>query len=276
MNFNEYSYGVTKQFEILDEVDEKVLELKINGYTTVNSEMTQEKINQLKQLLDECYERQAVEVGGHQALLNWGDANILRAAMSYESAFLDVAINQNLLRLVTRFMGKEFVLIMQNGLINRPGHGNEQGKFHRDLNYQHWTSSSPIAMNALLCLDDFTLENGATWVTPGSHHLPELPSKAFLDNYSVQVTAKAGTFLVLDGMLFHKAGTNKTSTERRALNHVIGLPFMSQVVDLPLAMKLNGIDIPKDPKLQRYLGAQWRTFTSAKDWRLSKFKQVLN
>ena len=37
-----------------------------------------------------------------------------------------------------------------------------QSAFHRDLPYQHFTSSRPIAINALFCADEFTNENGAT------------------------------------------------------------------------------------------------------------------
>jgi hypothetical protein len=271
MQLSEYSYGVTSQFEVNDDIDEKVLELKINGFTTLNSGISEAEIQQLKENLDRYYSIQADEVGGNDQLVKWGDANILRGALSYDASFLNAATNKNLLGLVTRYLGKEYVLTMQNGLINKPGHGNEQGKFHRDLNYQHWTSSSPIALNALLCLDDFTAENGATWVVPGTHNFSEFPSKNFLDKYSCQVTAAAGTYLVLDGMLFHKAGSNRTSRERRALNHVIGLPFMSQVIDLPAAMASNKIDLPADLQLQRFLGAQWGSVRSASEWREKKF-----
>lgn len=38
MNFKEFSYGVTEHFEAGDEIDEKVLELKINGYTTIQGD----------------------------------------------------------------------------------------------------------------------------------------------------------------------------------------------------------------------------------------------
>ena len=271
MELSQYSYGVRRQFPVSDEIDEKVLELEINGFTTIESKMSEPEIKELKVNLDKFYEIQANAVGGHDQLVKWGDANILRGALTDDQSFLSAATDTNLLNLATRYLGSEFVLTMQNGLINKPGHGNEQGKFHRDLNYQHWTSSSPLALNALLCLDDFTLENGATWVTPGTHNFAEFPSKNFLDKYSLQITAKAGTFLVLDGMLFHKAGSNKSSHERRALNHVIGLPFMGQVIDLPAAMSKNNVALPSDPRLQRYLGAQWGSVGSATEWREKKF-----
>jgi Phytanoyl-CoA dioxygenase (PhyH) len=271
MELAKYSYGVTQQYQVADEFDEKVLELKINGYTTLDSGLTSFQIQELKEKLDFNYEKQAEEVGGIDILASWGDANILRAALTYDVAFLDVSINSRLLELSSRYLGNEYVLMMQNGLINKPGHGNEQGKYHRDLNYQHWTSSSPIAMNALLCLDDFTAENGATWVVPATHHLSEFPSETFVVNHSRQVLATAGTFLVLDGMLFHKAGTNQTSMERRAINHVIGLPFMAQTIDLPKAMKNGQIPMPDDKKIQRYLGTQWGPVDSALAWRLKKF-----
>ena len=271
MNMMDYSYGVSEQYTVRDELDEKVLELKINGFTTIGSNLSTGQILELKKQLDISYEEQANEVGGHEKLASIKDASILRAALSYDSVFLEVATDRNLLLLTERYLGPEFVLVLQNGLINLPGHGNDQGKYHRDLSYQHWISSKPIAMNALLCLDEFTFDNGATWVVPGTHRFAEFPTYNFLEKFSQQITAPAGTFLILDAMLFHKAGTNSTMKERRAINHVIGLPFMGQVIDLPTAMADRDISSPTDAKLQRYLGNQWNALPSAKVWREKKF-----
>lgn len=39
----------------------------------------------------------------------------------------------------------------------------------RPVLYQHYVSSSPLAVKALFCVDDFTHENGSTFVLPASH-----------------------------------------------------------------------------------------------------------
>ncbi|WP_457831307.1 phytanoyl-CoA dioxygenase family protein, partial [Staphylococcus aureus] len=76
----------------------------------------------------------------------------------------------------------------------------------RDLPYQHYVSSTPLAVNALFCVDDFTLDNGSTFVIPATHKEINYPSESFVERNAVQVTAKAGQYILLDCMLFHSGG----------------------------------------------------------------------
>jgi ectoine hydroxylase-related dioxygenase (phytanoyl-CoA dioxygenase family) len=50
------------------------------------------------------------------------------------------------------------------------------------------------------------------------------------------VKAKAGQFILLDCMLFHCAGFNRSAKERRAINHVYNIPFFKQQINLPKNM----------------------------------------
>jgi len=45
----------------------------------------------------------------------------------------------------------KFILNQQNG-INPPGETCNQSAWHRDLPYQHYVSSTPLTINALLCM----------------------------------------------------------------------------------------------------------------------------
>jgi hypothetical protein len=47
------------------------------------------------------------------------------------------------------------VLHLQNGIINMPNEEHHQSSWHRDLPYQNWTSSEPLACNVFYCLDNF-------------------------------------------------------------------------------------------------------------------------
>jgi len=86
------------------------------------------------------------------------------------------------------------VLNQQNGVINPPhSERYNQGAWHRDLPYQHFVSSRPLAINALFCLDQFTIENGATKVLPASHRQEAFPSDDFVQSQATPVTAPAGS-----------------------------------------------------------------------------------
>jgi ectoine hydroxylase-related dioxygenase (phytanoyl-CoA dioxygenase family) len=100
-----------------------------------------------------------------------------------------------------------------------PGYG-QQG-LHAD-----WTARSkgePFRIvTAIWLLDDFTGENGATRVVPGTHHLLTPPPKSFADPASRHpdqriIVAKAGSVLVFNGHLWHSGTANKSNRSRRVL-----------------------------------------------------------
>ena len=261
------TYGVLDRIAARDEIDEIAAELRVNGYAVLPSGLSPETIDQLKMCLDRVYEEQVREIGGQDQLRKINDADIARCVLAYEPEFLKLAACAPLMELARRILGQEFVLMMQNGIINHPERENYQAKWHRDLNYQHWTSTQPLAINALFCLDKFTNENGATHVLPGTHHVREFPTDRFVRTFEKQIEAPAGSFLILDAMLYHRAGINTSRSVRRAVNHVIGLPFMAQQIDIPEIMKRRGMVRPQDPAMQKYLGFRWAPAADVTEWR---------
>ncbi|KAE8759329.1 phytanoyl-CoA dioxygenase [Paraburkholderia madseniana] len=261
------THGVTQRLASEDAIDEAVAEMRINGYTILDSGLPADVIERLKSGIDRIYQAQISEFGDEQALASISDTDIARCTLAYDPDFLTLATAPNLMKLATRLLGSEFVLMQQNGIINRPDRQNYQVKWHRDLSYQHWTSSKTIAFNALLCVDEFTNENGASFVLPATHHIEEFPTDQFASRHEKQIAARAGSFIVLDAMLYHRGGINVSTDVRRAVNHLIGLPFLAQQVNLQTALESTGMPAPTDPNVLKYLGFRWSPATHAKDWR---------
>ena len=127
-----------------------------------------------------------------------------------------------------------FVLHLQNGIINMPNLEHHQGSWHRDLPYQNWTSSEPLACNLYYCLDDFNAQTGATFLLPFSHQFNAAPSQQYMEKHAIQVNANAGAVILFNSMLFHKAGFNSTTSQiRRGINHVYVKPIITQQIDMP-------------------------------------------
>lgn len=88
----------------------------------------------------------------------------------------------------------------------------------------------PGVASAIIMLDEFTPENGATWVLPGSHledpsfSTPEL-HQSRLDR-AVQATGPSGTALVFGGLLQHAVGVNRSPQPRRSLVIHYCLPWI--------------------------------------------------
>ena len=171
--------------------------------------------------------------------------------------FLDLARNETILAIARRLLGDYVVLGQQNGIVNPPNAVRyNQSAFHRDLPYQHFVSSRPLAINALFCIDPFTVENGATHVIPASHKSEAFPSDAMVEASEISVSAKSGSFIVLDCMVFHCGGVNTTDRQRRAVNHVYSVPILRQQIELSSEL---GDKYTDDPDTRRFLGYDVRT-----------------
>ena len=72
-------------------------------------------------------------------------------------------------------------------------------------------------------LDEFTTENGALRVVPGSHRWAKRPQEILQDPEArhageILVTAPAGTVVVMNAHLWHGGTENRTAVPRRALH----------------------------------------------------------
>jgi ectoine hydroxylase-related dioxygenase (phytanoyl-CoA dioxygenase family) len=77
--------------------------------------------------------------------------------------------------------------------------------------------------NSIWLLDDFTADNGATRVVPGSHRFGNVPRLALTDPAAphadeVLVTGSAGTVMVFNSHLWHGGTQNRSDRPRRALH----------------------------------------------------------
>jgi len=77
--------------------------------------------------------------------------------------------------------------------------------------------------NSVWMLDDFTTENGAIRMVPGSHQWGQLPQDALADPVAshpdeVLLTGAAGTVVVMNGHMWHGATANRSRGQRRAMH----------------------------------------------------------
>jgi ectoine hydroxylase-related dioxygenase (phytanoyl-CoA dioxygenase family) len=81
----------------------------------------------------------------------------------------------------------------------------------------------PLVCNTMWALTDFTDENGATRIIPGSHKRDRSPS--YGKHYdSIPAVMKKGSVMVYDGSMWHGGGANRTNQRRVgiAMNYCAG------------------------------------------------------
>jgi ectoine hydroxylase-related dioxygenase (phytanoyl-CoA dioxygenase family) len=134
--------------------------------------------------------------------------------------------------MVRQTIGPDFMISNFTANIARPG--SRSMALHSDQSLvvpEPWLA--PWAVNIIWCLTDTHRDNGATLFIPGSHRWrtrADVPPDA--DKWLVPFEAKAGSFVVMDGRIWHTSGANVTKDEDRAL--LFGfytLPFLRPQVN---------------------------------------------
>lgn len=257
-------YGVREQSVAADELDLKLQELDLCGYTVLHSGFSEAILSNLRERLERFLSEQEMRFGGYEALKRINEADTLRAPLIWDEAFLNVAVQAQLIELCRRALGDYFIINQQNGVRNPPvSRGHHQASYHRDLPYQHFVSSRPLALNALLCLDPFTAENGATRVLPGSHKIEYFPDDRVVRSLEVAANVPAGAYLILNSMVFHCAGVNRTEGPRRGVNTLFTVPIIKQQIALPPSLRGRH---DNDPWIQRLLGFEVDAPRSLEAW----------
>lgn len=106
-------------------------------------------------------------------------------------------------------------------------------------------------INCMWAVDDFTTENGATHLVPGSHKWPR--DRQPEAHETVQGTMPAGSVLIYFGSLLHGGGANKTKKPRTGLVLSYCLGWVRQAENHYLAIPLELVkEFPN--RLQRLLG----------------------
>ena len=274
MDHSVLTHGIIKKNVVNSPLDIHLEELKIKGFTLVDSGLSSDELINARDKLDDIYKMQAAEVGGEENLKLMNDANLVRAVCAYDPLFLKIATLPVILELSARYFEQYFVLMSQNGILNQPNTDHYQFTWHRDLNYQHFTSSKPQALSALLAVDPFDEITGGTYVLPSTHLVEDFPSNEYVINNHEVVKAPAGTIIFFDSMLFHRTGKNTSQNVRRAINHIITPPMMRQQYDFSAIFESKGISI-EDTKIRQYLGYEYVLPKSVKDWRSQKISEAM-
>jgi ectoine hydroxylase-related dioxygenase (phytanoyl-CoA dioxygenase family) len=107
--------------------------------------------------------------------------------------------------------------------------GQERQVLHRDRLAWGGHLPKPIEpqFNTLWALTDFTEENGATHLIPGSHEWP-LDRNPKSQNESIQAVMTRGSVLCYNGTVFHGGGANGSDAARIGLNITYCLGWLRQ------------------------------------------------
>ena len=189
-----------------------------DGYLLLSNMLSDAQVrvfaDRLDELLDEEGDRAGIEV--HQEEGTARLANLVDKDPMFEVCFT----HPRLLAAMAHVLGTKLKLNSLNSRAALPNAG---------LQGLHSDWGSPVApgdyyiCNSGWLLDDFTAENGATRIVPGSHRSGKRPQDVLEDAVvtqpgEIQVSAPAGSVLVFNSHLWHGGAMNKTGLPRRVIH----------------------------------------------------------
>ena len=228
-------YGRVDQTPEGDLLDRCAEEVALRGFAIVQGIVDPSRLAEWRKRIDDVYRTQEDEFGA-DALDCIQDRDVCRAPLLYDRAFLELAAHPRILAIASRLLGGYHILHLQNAIINRPERRHHQTSWHRDLPHQNFVISRPLSINTLIAIDEFSVQTGATEVIPCTHRSERMPSDAFVERHGVVAAMAAGSAVVFDSMLFHRATPNRSAGPRRAINQVYTVPILKQQYDFPAAL----------------------------------------
>jgi ectoine hydroxylase-related dioxygenase (phytanoyl-CoA dioxygenase family) len=135
--------------------------------------------------------------------------------------FQEIVAHRLVLEFVKAVLGERVKLSSLNARMVLPGCDSPQ-PLHADMAALSDESGYWVC-NTIWMLDDFTLENGAPRIVPGSHLLGRLPSDVMPDLCDAHpeekiLTGEAGSVIVMNAHAWHGGMPNRTSSPRTAVH----------------------------------------------------------
>jgi ectoine hydroxylase-related dioxygenase (phytanoyl-CoA dioxygenase family) len=264
------------------------------GYCLVAEALDAERLARLRERLEE-----QAEAERQQGIHVLNDAHVdavnewITMLINKGEAFRDMPTNPRTLELVRHLLGPEVLLSVFEAHIVRKGGGDmalhcDQWWLPRpvapDASYRRASDISrqtvptgplvqaagpiwpPVVVNVMHMITDFTEENGATRIAPGSHLTGHQPSPAIPHPVeTIAAEGPPGTAVIFEGRTWHAAGLNRTGKARLGITTTYCGPMFRQLTNFTVGVRQEVLD-GASPELKRLLGFKvWSTYGGVDD-----------
>lgn len=189
------------------------------GYVILENLLSPQQVEELRAALDRISAEEGENAGKEQH--QEAGTNRIADLVNKDSAFDNCWTHPRVLAAVVHVLGKDIKLFAFSSRSALPGQGEQM--LHKDGFYQPTNPGEFYLCNTAWLLDEFTAENGATRIVPGSHRVPGVPVDISSDPLSphpneIKVLAPAGSVIVFNSHMLH-GGTRNLSGEPRRVVH---------------------------------------------------------
>ena len=261
------------------DIHKAISHMDTHGYCLLESVLNTDEVAALRSRLQEQIEAEA-EIGLTHHLPD--KKQLVMFLLNKGKVFRDILLNSMLHEVVRHVLGKAYLLSSFHAHVAHPGgatafhtdqfwmpppttedketvlrpgsitRGRHRGHHDDSAILKSTSAISPaVVCNGMWMLDDFTEENGATIVVPGSHLSGRQPDRE-LDTHANWVPAigKSGSVVIFEGRTWHSTGVNTTNQTRSGLTTNFCAPMFRQQENFLLGTRPEVLANASDELLQ--------------------------
>lgn len=196
--------------------DDQKAQLNQQGFILLESVISEEQADQMRQISIQLAKE---EIANGTANLYLGQSQRVWNLVNKHPIFAQFIQDPAVLEAMEYLLGKDCTL--SSFTVNRIAPGAEAAGLHIDFPLGSLPTprpTFPLVANSVWFLDDFTVQNGATYCVPTSHcRLVDLPQPNTNYPDSIQVSGKKGSILIINGAVWHGSAANRTNHDRVGL-----------------------------------------------------------
>ncbi len=220
------------------------------GYAVIESLLNEHQIIRLRSALDPWLKGKLMGRNNFEGF----KSERVYALLAKHNDFAMLVEHPEILAITNQLLERDYLLSANLAINVHPGETPQP--FHQDNDGGPFASTGAIhGISVIWNLDEFTEDNGATEVIPGSHHFPNgLPDT----ESAIKILMPAGSALVFSGSLLHRGGTNRSSKARLAITPQYCQPWLRQLENMVLSVPPEMAAL-FSPRIQELLGYSVRS-----------------
>ena len=211
-----------------------------DGYVNLGPLLDEDQLRRMRDRYDAAIVEEGASAADKKGIGRVMDTVV--KPMNRDGLLDPIFMHPRLLAAVRHVLGIHLKYIGSNYHCLLPGYGHQA--IHADFIWG--VKGEPEVVNAVWLIDEFTEENGATRVVPGTHRLGIHPSGDLVNGEprdlnapvegEVKVTGSAGSCFVYNAHLWHSGTQNCTNKLRRAQHAFFSRSTRPSSTDVPAAI----------------------------------------
>lgn len=187
---------------------ELIEQLDRDGYVIVPDVLSRDEVDHIREAVEPLF----VHDGGRNAFEGLATRRLYSPLN--ETTALDGIVEHPLaLGLIDRILEPNYLLSQLQVIDIKPGEAAQA--LHTDDGFYPWPRPRPpLGAATIFAIDDFTVDNGATRIIPGSHRWDHRLPTADEEAEAFPAVMSRGSMLLFLGTTWHSGGANRTEASR--------------------------------------------------------------